>query len=132
MNPSNLYTMATAVLAPISALNLNGNILPSSDLAQQHSPRHGRSRAASITKGKSGRGRGYSLAEDRETLVSKAVIFVLKRVGTLKEEEEEEASDESSDDGKIVADSEGWVAVDDVVRPQISSLHAMPHPNAMR
>jgi 2'-phosphotransferase len=110
--------MATAVLAPMSAINLDGGILPSSALTQQHSPRHGRSRAASISKGKGGRGRGYSLVDDRETTVSKAVVFVLKRAGTLKEEEEEEATDEATDDGKIVADAEGWVAVDDVVSPQ--------------
>lgn len=105
----------------MSALNLDGGILPSSALTQQHSPRHGRSRAASISKGKSGRGRGYSLVDDRETTVSKAIVFVLKRAGTLKEEkeeEEEEASDEATDDGKIVADAEGWVAVNDVVSPQ--------------
>lgn len=108
--------MAAAVLVPLSAITLSGGVLPSSAITQHHSPRHGRSRGASISKGKGGRGRGYSLVDDRETTVSKAVVFVLKRAGTV-QEGEEEASDE--DDGKIVADTEGWVDVDDVVSSQI-------------
>lgn len=67
---------------------------------------------------KSKRGRGYSVVDDRETLISKALIFALKR--TVEEGEEGE-------DEKLVADSEGWVDVEDVVSfpapsPHFSSL----------
>lgn len=105
--------MATAVLVPMSAINLNGGVLPSSALTGHHSPRHGRSRGASFSKGKGGRGRGYSLVDDRETTVSKAIIFVLKRTSTVQEDEKDESD---SDSDKIVADADGWVDVDDVVR----------------
>lgn len=119
--PQRHSKMATAVLVPMSAINLNGGVLPSSAITQ-HSPRHGRSRGASISKGKGGRSRGYSLVDDRETTVSKAVIFVLKRVGTVKEQEGDDASvsDEGADNGTIIADADGWVAVDDVVSDMIA------------
>ncbi len=52
------------------------------------------------------------MVDDRETTVSKAVVFVLKRAATVQEDEKDE-SDE--DDDKIVADADGWVDVDDVV-----------------
>lgn len=58
-------------------------------------------------KGK-GRGRGYSVVDDREGLITKALIWVLKR--TVPEEEEAE------DEDKLVADAEGWVDVEEVVR----------------
>lgn len=104
--------MSAAVLVPMSTISLNGGVLPSSAITGHHSPRHGRSRGASISKGKGGRARGYSLVDDRETSVSKAVVFVLKRAATVQEDGKEE-SDE--DDDKILADADGWVDVDDVV-----------------
>ncbi|KAB5559717.1 hypothetical protein GE09DRAFT_65588 [Coniochaeta sp. 2T2.1] len=114
--------MAAAVLVPMSTINLNGGVLPSSAISGHNSPRHGRSRGVSISKGKGGRGRGYSVVDDRETTVSKAVVFVLKRAATVSEEEEEK--DESDgDDDKITADAEGWVDVDDVLSsPKVSAL----------
>ncbi|KAH8907654.1 hypothetical protein BR93DRAFT_926676 [Coniochaeta sp. PMI_546] len=112
--------MAAAVLVPMSTISLNGGVLPSSAITGHHSPRHGRSRGASISKGKGGRGRGYSLVDDRETTVSKAVVFVLKRAATVQEDEKDE-SDEDED--KIVADADGWVDVDDVLsHPKVSAL----------
>jgi hypothetical protein len=117
--------MATAVLVPFSTININGGVLPSSAITQHSSPRHGRSRGASISKGKGGRGRGYSLVDDRETTVSKAVVFVLKRAATVQEDEKEGSGD---DDDKIVADADGWVDVDDVVSHSlISNLPSSSH-----
>ena len=78
--------------------------------------RHGRSRHGGSVAKKT-RGRGYSVAEDRETIVTKALIFVMKR--TVTEDEEQAEGDE-----KLVADEEGWVDVDDIVSftPLLSEL----------
>jgi len=61
-------------------------------------------------KGKNGRGRGYSVHEDRDVSIAKALMFVLKR--TIKEEDVEE---DDKEDHRLVADAEGWVGVDDVL-----------------
>ncbi|KAJ9150434.1 tRNA 2'-phosphotransferase 1 [Pleurostoma richardsiae] len=107
--------MAAAVLVPMSTISLNGGVLPPSAITQ-HSPRSGRSRGASIAKGKGSRGRGYSLVDDRETTVSKAVVFVLKRTVPGSDEE-------GSEDGKLAAGGEGWVAVDHILEhPKLASL----------
>lgn len=102
--------MAAAVAVPLSAINNElGGVLPPSALVQ-HSPRHGRSRGLSF-KGKNGnRGRGYSVHEDRDVSIAKALMFVLKR--TVKEEEVDE---EDEEDHRLVADAEGWVDLDDVL-----------------
>lgn len=77
--------------------------------------RHGRGKhGGSVTK--KTRGRGYSVVDERDVLVSKALSFVLKR--TVDEDEEQEEGAE-----KLVADSEGWVDCDDILEaPQISAL----------
>lgn len=100
--------MAAAVAVPMSAIHGDlGGVLPPSALVQ-HSPRHGRSRGMSM-KGKGGRQRGYSVVEDRDVTVAKALMFVVKRA--IQKEETEEG-----DDGEyLVADPEGWVSVADVV-----------------
>lgn len=80
----------------------------------QNSPRHGRTRAGSVAKGKS-RGRGYSVVDDREATIAKALSFVLKR--TVEEGEEVEGED------RLVADSEGWVDCEDILaHPNLSAL----------
>ncbi|KAL2129429.1 hypothetical protein VTI74DRAFT_7803 [Chaetomium olivicolor] len=68
-------------------------------------------------KGKGGRGRGYSVVEDRDVAVAKALMFVIKRA--IQQEEVEEG-----DDGQhLVADPEGWVSVADVLaHSRISAL----------
>ncbi|KAH8820886.1 putative tRNA 2'-phosphotransferase 1 [Xylogone sp. PMI_703] len=69
---------------------------------------------AALAKGKS-RGRGYSLVDDREVTIAKALSFVLKR--TIQEGEEEGIEE------RLVADSEGWVDCDDILEhPNISAL----------
>lgn len=72
-------------------------------------------------KGKGGRQRGYSVVEDRDVSISKALMFVVKRA--IQKEEVEEG-----DEGKyLVADPEGWVSVADVVcvRQLLSMFIAM-------
>lgn len=101
--------MAAAVLIPLSAINQNGGILPASALAQ-HAARHGRSRGASV-KGKSARGRGYSVVENSEVTVAKAVSFLLKRA--IKEDELDSDDEETE---YLISDPEGWVAVPKLVR----------------
>jgi hypothetical protein len=60
-------------------------------------------------KGKGGRQRGYSVVEERDVAIAKALMFVVKRA--VQKEDVEEA-----DDGEhLVADPEGWVSVADVV-----------------
>lgn len=81
--------------------------MPPSPISQ-NSSRHGRSKhGGSVVKGKT-RGRGYSIVDDREVMISKALSWVLKR--TVQEDEEQEEGDD-----KLVADVEGWVNCEQVV-----------------
>jgi 2'-phosphotransferase len=113
--------MAASVLVPMSTISLNGGVLPPSAVSH-NSPRHGRSRAPSMTKRKSGyRQRGMSLVEERDAVVGKALAFVLRRA----RKSESEDGDASSDDGSITADAEGWVDLDDVVRSDEYSLRPL-------
>lgn len=60
-------------------------------------------------KGKGGRARGYSVVEERDVTVAKALMFVIKRA--IQKDEMEEG-----DEGEyLVADPEGWVDVPDVL-----------------
>jgi 2'-phosphotransferase len=98
--------MATAVLPAMQGLSLDREIMPPSPISQ-NSSRHGRSRhGGSVVKGK-GRGRGYSVVDEREVLISKALSWVLKR--TIEEGEEQEGEE------KLIADAEGWVDCEEVV-----------------
>lgn len=110
--------MAAAVMSPMSSLSLDREIMPPSPVSQNFS-RHGRSRhGGSVVKGKA-RGRGYSIVDDREVMISKALTWVLKR--TVQEDEEQEEGEE-----KLVADAEGWVDCEEVVRvslPPLSNTH---------
>jgi len=100
--------MAAAVLSPMQGLSLDGGIMAPSPVSQNNS-RHGRSRhGGSVAKGSKARGRGYSVVEDRESMITKALTWVLKR--TVGEEEEQEEGDE-----KLVADAEGWVDCEEIV-----------------
>ncbi|KAK8875009.1 tRNA 2'-phosphotransferase 1 [Apiospora arundinis] len=111
--------MAAAVLIPLSTINQNGGILPASALTQ-HVPRHGRSRGMSM-KGKSAKGRSYSIVEDSDVTVAKAVSFVLKRAVKADEVIEAESGDEELD--YIIADAEGWVSVADLLQhPNLTEL----------
>jgi 2'-phosphotransferase len=104
--------MAAAVLQPLQSLSLDREIMPPSPIVSQNSPRHGRSRhGGSIVKGKP-RGRGYSVIDEREVMISKALSWVLKR--TVQEDEEQEEGED-----KLVADAEGWVDCEEVVRSPI-------------
>lgn len=109
--------MAAAVAVPLSTINGElGGVLPPSAVVQ-HSPRHGRSRGMSM-KGKAGRGRGYSVVEERDVTVAKALMFVVKRA-VQKEPELEEGEEGEF----LVADPEGWVSLVDVLaHSRISAL----------
>jgi len=60
-------------------------------------------------KGKNGRGRGYSLVEDRDVSIAKAFMFVLKRTITEEQVDEEEKVE------NLVEDGEGWVGLSQAV-----------------
>ncbi|KAK8087864.1 hypothetical protein PG997_002825 [Apiospora hydei] len=110
--------MAAAVLIPLSTINQNGGILPASALTQ-HVPRHGRSRGMSM-KGKSAKGRSYSIVEDSDVTVAKAISFLLKRA-IKADETEAESADEDND--YLIADAEGWVSVADLLQhPNMTEL----------
>ncbi|KAK3309333.1 uncharacterized protein B0T15DRAFT_724 [Chaetomium strumarium] len=111
--------MAAAVAVPLSTINGElGGVLPPSAVVQ-HTPRHGRSRAMSFKGGRPGRQRGYSVVEERDVTIAKALMFVVKRA--IQKEEVEEG-----DDGEyIVADPDGWVSVADVLaHSRITALGA--------
>jgi 2'-phosphotransferase len=99
--------MAAAVLPSMQSLSLDREIMPPSPVSQ-NSTRHGRSRhGGSIAKSKA-RGRGYSIVDEREGLVTKALSRALRR--TVEEDGEQEEGD-----GRLVAGSEGWVDCEEVV-----------------
>ena len=78
--------MAAAVLQPLQSLSLDREIMDPSPISPNAS-RHGRSKhGGSVSKTK-GRGRGYSVVDDREGMISKALTWVLKR--TIEEGEEQ-------------------------------------------
>lgn len=105
-NPQSSFNM-TAILQPMQGLALDREIMAPSPISP-NSARHGRSRhGGSVVKGTKARGRGYSVIDDREVAISKALSFVLKR--TVEEGEEEE------DENKLVADADGWVDCEEVV-----------------
>lgn len=101
---------AASVMIPISTISQNGGILPPSALVQ-HSPRQGRSRAASI-KGKN----RYNVLENRDVAISKAVSFVLKRAirqSDVEESEDDEEEEETTD--RLISTDDGWVMLPDLV-----------------
>ncbi|KAK6068415.1 Tpt1/KptA family RNA 2'-phosphotransferase [Seiridium cupressi] len=99
---------AASVMIPISSINQNGGTLPPSALVQ-HSPRHGRSRAASM-KGKN----RYNVMENRDGAIIKAVSFVLKRAVRQSDVEESEDDEEESD--SLVSTDDGWVMLPDLLQ----------------
>lgn len=100
---------AASVMIPISAIN---GTLPPSALVQ-HSPRHGRSRAASI-KGKN----RYNVQENRDGAIIKAVAFVMKRAirQSDAESEDEEETDEEGETDRLVSSDDGWVMLPDLLQ----------------
>ncbi|KAL2255548.1 hypothetical protein VTK26DRAFT_3145 [Humicola hyalothermophila] len=108
--------MAAVVAVPLSTINGElGGVLPPSAVVQ-HSPRHGRSRGMSM-KGRAGRGRGYSVVEERDVTIAKALMFVVKRA--IQKEE----LGEGEEGEFLVADPEGWVSLADVLaHSRITSL----------
>lgn len=103
-----------AVLQPLQGLSLNGSIMDPSPISPNAS-RHGRSKHGGSVAKSNKRGRGYSVVDDREALITKALTFVLKR--TVEEGHEQEGGE------KLVADSEGWVDCEEVLaRPNLTAL----------
>jgi len=100
-------------MAPFSNLSMDREIMDPSPISP-NSSRHGR--RASVAKIGKTRGRGYSVVDERESLIAKALTWELKR--TVKSGEEQEEDEE-----KLVADAEGWVDSEDLLaRPQLSAL----------
>ena len=87
------FKMAAAVLQPLQSLSLDNGIMAPSPISPNAS-RHGRSRHGGSVAGKKTRGRGYSIVDDREVLISKALSWALKR--TVEEGEEQEGEEYAS------------------------------------
>ncbi|RYP40279.1 hypothetical protein DL767_001822 [Monosporascus sp. MG133] len=118
-HPIRNIVAAASVLITLSTINQKGGILPPSALVQ-HIPRHWRSRAYRI-KGKGGRGRGYSVHEDRDVTITKAAAFVLKRSVP-----EREAKEDDAGAGHLHSDDEAMVSVADLLEHnKIDELGAM-------
>jgi hypothetical protein len=113
------FKMAAAVLQPLQSLSINNEIMAPSPISPNAS-RHGRGRhGGSVAKGGKTRGRGYSIVDDRDGMILKALNWVLKR--TIEEGEEQDEGEE-----KLVADSEGFVDCEELVRfspPNNPTLH---------
>ncbi|KAK4144032.1 uncharacterized protein C8A04DRAFT_11910 [Dichotomopilus funicola] len=97
---------AIAVSLSTIAHELGGVLPPRAIL--QNAPRHGRSRGMSV-KGKGGRHRGYSVVEERDVSIAKALVFVIKRAMQMQEVVE---SDECE---HVAADPESWAPAPDLV-----------------
>jgi len=109
--------MAAAVLPPVQGLSLEGGIMDPSPLSPNAS-RHGRSKHGGSVAKSNKRGRGYSVVDDREATISKALTFVLKR--TVDEDAEQTEGEE-----KLVADSEGWADCEEVVSSPSNFIHLL-------
>ncbi|KAK4187943.1 hypothetical protein QBC35DRAFT_515160 [Podospora australis] len=104
--------MAAAVAVPLYAItNELGGVLPPSALSN-NSPRHGRSRGMSFKSGPRASGRRYSVVEERDSSIAKALMFVIKRA-VQHEEAQEEAETPTGE--YLVADAEGWIPVSDLL-----------------
>ncbi|CAD6500611.1 BgTH12-06321 [Blumeria graminis f. sp. triticale] len=100
--------MAAAVLQPQRP---SFEIMAPSPISPKAS-RHGRSRhGGSISKNNKTRGRGYSVIDERETLIAKAILRLLKR--TVEEDEEQEK--EKEEEEVVVPDLDGWFGVDAIL-----------------
>ncbi|SZF06257.1 unnamed protein product [Blumeria hordei] len=100
--------MAAAVLQPQRP---SFEIMAPSPISPKAS-RHGRSRhGGSISKNNKTRGRGYSVIDERETLIAKAILRLLKRTV----EEDEEQKKEKEEDETLVPDLDGWFGVDAIL-----------------
>ncbi|KAK4160221.1 hypothetical protein QBC43DRAFT_271000 [Cladorrhinum sp. PSN259] len=107
--------MAAAVAVPLSAINSElGGVLPPSALTQ-HNPRHGRSRGMSFKSNRPGGGRRYSVVEERDTSIAKALMFVVKRAIQLEEAKEDAEENGTSNAEYLVADAEGWISLDTIL-----------------
>jgi len=70
-------------------------------------------------KGKGGRQRGYSVVEERDVTIAKALMFVVKRAIQKEDVEEDEEGE------YLVANPEGWINLADVLaHSRISALGA--------
>ncbi|KAI0998786.1 hypothetical protein K3495_g9410 [Podosphaera aphanis] len=103
--------MAAAVL---STRPTSHEIMAPSPLAP-NAVRHGRGRhGGSVSKNK-GRGRGYSIISEREMLISRALVRILRR--------NEEMEQHQSIDEKLEPDANGWLNCDDVLaHPYLAPL----------
>jgi 2'-phosphotransferase len=108
--------MAAAVLQPLQGLSLDSGIMDPSPISPNAS-RHGRSKHGGSVAKSNKRGRGYSVVDDREAMISKALTWALKR--TVDENDEQEEGEE-----KLVADAEGWVDCEDVVSGYHSGFYS--------
>lgn len=89
-------------------------IMPPSPLVPKTS-RHGRSRhGGSIAKSKT-RGRGYSINDDREWLISKTLTKILKHVVS-------DSTEKEGDEYQLIVHPDGWVECRDIV-----SLFVLTH-----
>jgi 2'-phosphotransferase len=110
--------MAAAVMQPFQAMSLDREIMAPSPISNNQS-RHGRSKhGGSLSNNRKTRQRGYSIVDEREANITRALTKLLKR--TTEESEEQEDGAE-----KLVSDPEGWFNCDKVVSPSSLSL---PHP----
>ena len=113
--------MAAAVLQPLQSLSLNHEIMAPSPISP-NAVRHGRGRhGGSVAKGNKTRGRGYSIVDDRDGMISKALTWVLKRTN-------EEGDEHDEGEEKLVADADGWVDCEDVVSLPLPSPHSTNRP----
>lgn len=112
--------MAAAVLQhPISS-----GIMPPSPVSPSFA-RHGRK--GSVSKGNKIRGRGYSIVDEREAAITKALNRILKRsVQVAQQEEQDEEENQENQENqskKIVADKDGWASLDEVLQqPDLAEL----------
>ncbi|PQE32862.1 hypothetical protein CJF32_00001334 [Rutstroemia sp. NJR-2017a WRK4] len=122
--------MAAAVMQPLQAMSLDREIMAPSPISNNQS-RHGRSKhGGSLSNNRKTRQRGYSIVDEREANITRALTKLLKR--TTEESESEEQEDGAE---KLVSDPEGWFNCEKVLNklaslelslPELKNLIASP------
>ncbi|KAM3075356.1 hypothetical protein ACMFMG_007206 [Clarireedia jacksonii] len=113
--------MAAAVMQPLQAMSLDREIMAPSPISNNQS-RHGRSKhGGSFSNNRKTRQRGYSLVDEREANITRALTKLLKR--TTEESESEEQEDGAE---KLVPVTDGWFSCEKVLTKLASLELTLP------
>ncbi|PQE04919.1 hypothetical protein CJF30_00004746 [Rutstroemia sp. NJR-2017a BBW] len=112
--------MAAAVMQPLQAMSLDREIMAPSPISNNQS-RHGRSKhGGSLSNNRKTRQRGYSIVDEREANITRALTKLLKRTTTEESEEQEDGAE------KLVPEVDGWFDCEKVLNKLASLELSLP------